>query len=99
MVKTVIPPKVVTSDVCFVISLELTFMTVSSALLLSKRRAILEGRVQIDGGNSLNNETTTSYRVFLDHWTELERAFRLKMSTPVYNFVEFKYNLNEMNKL
>ena len=99
MVKTVLPLKVVTSDVCFVISLELTFMTVSSALLLSKRRAILQGRVQVDGGNSLNNEKTTSYGVFLDHWTELERAFRLKMSTPVYNFVDFKYNLNEMNRL
>ena len=99
MVKTVIPPKVVTSDVCFVISLELTFMTVSSALLISKRRAILEGRVQVDGGNSLNNEKTTSYRAFLDHWTESERAFQLKMSTPVYNFVDVTYNLNEMNRL
>ncbi len=67
MVKTVLPPKVVTSDVCFVISLELTFMTVSSALLLSERRAILKGRVQIDGGDSLNNDNPISYRAFRVH--------------------------------
>ncbi len=60
MVKTVLPPKVVTSDVCFVISLELTFMTVSSALLLSKRRAILQERVQVDGGDYSNIYNTMS---------------------------------------
>ncbi len=87
MVKTVIPPKVVTSYVSFVISLELTFLTVPSALLISKRRAILEGRVQLDGGNSLNIDKPISYRAFLVHWTELERAFQLKMSTLVYDFV------------
>ena len=99
MVKTVISLKVVTSDVCFVISLELTFMTVSSALLLSKRRAILQGRVPVDGGDSLNNDNLISCRVFLDHWRELKRVFQLKMSTPVYGLVTFNFNLNKMNRL
>ena len=60
MVKTVLPPKVVTSDVCFVMSLELTFMTVSSALLLGKRRVILQERVQVDGGDYSNIYNTIS---------------------------------------
>ncbi len=56
-------------------------------LLISKRHAILSGRVQFDGGNELNIDKLVSYRDFLDHWTEFERAFQLKMSTLVYNFV------------